>query len=244
MGETTSLSAIPAFVAGLLSFLSPCVLPLIPGYLSFISGVSFEEVSADKGADVARLKVMGNALLFVAGFSIIFIALGATATSLGQYLNTQLQLLSKIAGAVIIVFGLHVMGVFTLTPLYREKRIHLQKKPLGVFGALLAGMAFAFGWTPCIGPILAGILAYAATQETLWQGVWLLSVYSAGLAIPFLVAAYGLRYFYQFFDRIKRHMGKINAASGVLLVGIGLLMMTNNLTWIASKFSFLNRFAF
>jgi cytochrome c-type biogenesis protein len=244
MAETTTLSAVPAFVAGLLSFLSPCVLPLIPGYLSFISGVSFEEISAETGSEAARLKVMGNALLFVIGFSIIFILLGATATSLGQYLNTQLQLLSKIAGAVIIIFGLHVMGLFTLTPLYREKRIHLQKKPLGVFGAILAGMAFAFGWTPCIGPILAGILAYAATSETLWQGVWLLSVYSLGLAIPFLATAFGLRYFYQFFDRIKKHMGKINAASGVLLVVIGLLMMTNNLTWLAGKFSFLNRFAF
>ncbi|MBC7542370.1 MAG: cytochrome c biogenesis protein CcdA [Candidatus Sericytochromatia bacterium] len=242
MAEAHTLTAIPAFVAGLLSFLSPCVLPLIPGYLSFISGVSFEEVSADTGAGAARIKVMGNALLFVLGFSIIFILLGATATTLGQYLNTKLDLLAKIAGAVIIVFGLHVMGVFTLTSLYREKRIHLQKKPLGVFGAVLAGMAFAFGWTPCIGPILAGILAYAATSDTLWQGVWLLSVYSMGLAIPFLIAAWGLKYFYKAFDRIKRHMGLINKASGLLLILVGLLMVTNNLTWLASKFAFLNGF--
>lgn len=246
MSQAASLSTLPAFIAGVLSFLSPCVLPLVPGYLSFISGVSFEEVSSQSAeeANRARARVMLNAGLFVIGFSLIFVLLGATATSLGQFLNTKLDLLAKIAGLVIVVFGLHTMGVFTLTPLYREKRFHMQNRPLGAWGAVLAGMAFAFGWTPCIGPILAGILAYAATSDTLWQGVWLLSIYSLGLALPFMLAAWGLKHFYRFFDKLKRHMGKINFASGLLLVTIGVLMMTNNLTWLAGKLTFLNQFAF
>ena len=229
---TSQVPLYTAFFAGLISFLSPCVLPLVPGYLSYISGVSSDQMRA--GADAAtRRRVMINAFGFVLGFSLIFVALGASATALGQLLLDQLDLLSKIAGAVIIVFGLHTMGILRIKWLYMEKRVQLSSKPLGALGAVVVGMAFGFGWTPCIGPILASILAVAATQETMTQGISLLTVYSLGLGIPFLLAGLAINQFFSVFDRLKRHMRWIEIASGLLLIGVGLLMFTNNLTMLA-----------
>lgn len=221
-----------AFFAGLISFLSPCVLPLVPGYLSYISGVSSDQMRDGADAETRR-RVMVNAAGFVLGFSLVFVALGASATALGQLMLTQLDLLSKVAGAVIILFGLHTMGLLRIKWLYMEKRVQLNAKPLGVVGAVLVGMAFGFGWTPCIGPILASILAVAATQETVGQGISLLTVYSLGLGIPFLLAGLAINQFFAVFDHVKRHMRVVEIASGLLLIAVGLLMITNNLTMLS-----------
>ena len=232
---TAQIPLYTAFFAGLISFLSPCVLPLVPGYLSYISGVSSDQMRAGADAETRR-RVMVNASGFVLGFSLIFIALGASATALGQLMLAQLEVLSKIAGAVIIVFGLHTMGLLRVKWLYMEKRVQLSSKPLGLLGALVVGMAFGFGWTPCIGPILASILAVAATQETVGQGISLLAVYSLGLGIPFLLAGLAINQFFALFDRLKRHMRIIEIVSGLLLIGVGLLMFTNNLTMLSGFF--------
>jgi cytochrome c-type biogenesis protein len=240
-----------AFVAGVLSFISPCVLPLIPGYLSFISGVTLDQmqgtataapVAAAGGAATAvavrttpevRRRVLLTSLCFVLGFSLVFVALGATASALGQFLMDRLRILGQIAGLLIIVFGLHMMGVFRIGWLYSERRVHVDRKPAGLIGATFVGIAFAFGWTPCIGPILAGILAIAAAQETVMQGVTLLAVYSAGLGVPFLLTALAIDRFFEAFARIRRHYRTIEIVSGALLIVIGFLIFTNRFTIIA-----------
>jgi cytochrome c-type biogenesis protein len=230
MGDNVTLVA--ALGAGVLSFISPCVLPLIPGYLSFVSGVSLDEMRADAAPATSRRQVLVTSLAFVLGFSLVFIALGASATAVGRFVFERQPLLSKIAGVLIVVFGLHTMGVFRIALLETEKRVHAQRKPAGVFGALLVGIAFAFGWTPCIGPILAGILAIAASKDTVGEGVLLLAVYSAGLGVPFLLTSVAINRFFAATARIRRHYHKIEIASGALLVAIGLLIFTNQLTVI------------
>ena len=239
-----------AFIAGLLSFISPCVLPLIPGYLSYISGLSMDEmrgtapaVRADGvpgGAAVAmqapaavRRQVMLSTFAFVIGFSLVFISLGASASMIGQFLMERLTVLGKIAGVIIIIFGLHTMGVLKIGWLYSEARVQTKSKPAGLFGAMLVGIAFAFGWTPCIGPILAGILAIAGTQDTVGEGVRLLAVYSAGLAVPFIGTSLAMNRFFAAFAKIRRHYHKVEIASGALLVIIGVLIFTNRFTVIA-----------
>ncbi|MBI2186989.1 MAG: cytochrome c biogenesis protein CcdA [Acidobacteria bacterium] len=244
MAENVTLLA--AFGAGILSFISPCVLPLIPGYLSYISGLSLDEmrgttVAAGTGAAVAvaapvaaRRQVVLASLAFILGFTIVFVALGASATAIGQYVMARLSILGKIAGAVVILFGLHTMGVLRIEWLYQEKRVQTsQQRPEGFLGAALVGMAFAFGWTPCLGPILAGILAVAATQDTVGQGVQLLSAYSIGLGVPFFAAALAINRFFAAFARIRRHYHKIEIVSGALLVVIGVLIFTDRFTIIA-----------
>ncbi len=243
MEENVTLLA--AFGAGLLSFISPCVLPLVPGYLSYISGLSLDEMrggavtgGAGMGvavavAPAARRQIVLSSLAFILGFSLVFVALGAAASAIGQFLATQQTIFNRIAGAIIIVFGLHTMGVLRIEWLYQEKRVHTARRPAGLFGAGLIGVAFAFGWTPCIGPILAGILALAGTQETVGQGVRLLSIYSLGLGVPFLATALMMNRFFMAMGRIRRHYHKIEVVSGVLLVVIGLLIFTNRFTVIA-----------
>lgn len=231
-------SFIAAFLAGVLSFISPCVLPLIPGYLSYISGVTLDDMQgtgAGGAAAVAasRRRVLIASIFFILGFSVVFISLGAAASALGQFLLERLRLLSKIAGAVVILFGLHTMGVLRIGWLYSEKRVQVDRKPTGLLGAFLVGLAFAFGWTPCIGPILAGILAIAASQNTIWQGIQLLAVYSLGLGVPFLVTALAINQFFAAFAKIRRHYHKIEIASGLLLVVIGVLIFTDQFTIIA-----------
>ena len=233
-----------AFVFGLLSFISPCVLPIVPGYLSFISGVSFEEMQNSANRSQVRKRITANSLLFIAGFSLVFIGLGASATVVGQFLHEQLNVISKIAGIVIIIFGLHMIGVFKIPFLNYEKRIHTQSKPLGLLGAFLVGLAFAFGWTPCIGPILAAILAIASQQDTVGKGILLLSSYSLGLGIPFFVTGLSVTAFYNVFNKVKRHLHKVEVVGGVLLVAVGALIMTNYLTilsgYLSKWFPFLN----
>jgi cytochrome c-type biogenesis protein len=230
------VSLIAAFVAGLLSFVSPCVLPLIPGYISFISGVTLEDMRTGEAAGAPgapRGQILATSVAFVLGFSLVFVSLGASASALGKLLLPRLSLLGRIAGIAIILFGLHTMGILRIGWLYSEKRVQARAKPAGLLGAGVVGIAFAFGWTPCIGPILAGILAVAAAQDTVSEGVRLLAVYSLGLGIPFLVTALAINRFFAAFAKIRRHYRAIEIASGGLLVGIGVLILTNRLTVIA-----------
>jgi cytochrome c-type biogenesis protein len=241
MEENVTLLA--AFGAGLLSFISPCVLPLIPGYLSYISGLSLDEmrgtavVSGGGTVAVARVgvrrQVILSSLSFIVGFSLVFVSLGAAASAIGQFLASQQALFNRIAGAIIIVFGLHTMGVLRIEWLYQERRLQTSRKPAGFIGAGLVGIAFAFGWTPCIGPILAGILAVAGAQETVGHGVRLLAVYSLGLGVPFLVTALMIDRFFAAKTRISRYYHTIELISGALLVIVGLLIFTNRFTVIA-----------
>jgi cytochrome c-type biogenesis protein len=227
-----NVTLLAAFAAGFLSFVSPCVLPLIPGYISFVSGVSLEEMRGESAARASRRQVFITSLAFVLGFSIVFVALGATATALGKFLLTQLPLLSKIAGGILIVFGLHTMGVFRLAFLETEKRMQAQRKPAGPLGAVLVGVAFAFGWTPCIGPILGGILAIAGSKNSISEGVTLLAVYSLGLGIPFLLTSLAINQFFSATRRVRKYYHAIEVTSGVLLVAIGVLIFTGQLTII------------
>jgi cytochrome c-type biogenesis protein len=230
MGENVTLIA--AFGAGFLSFISPCVLPLIPGYLSFVSGVSLEEMRDDDASAARRRQVVVTSLAFILGFSIVFVALGASASAVGKFLFRNSNILGKVAGVLVIIFGLHTMGVFRIPFLETEKRLQAGSKPKTLIGAVMVGMAFGFGWTPCIGPILAGILLLAGSKETVFEGVVMLAVYSMGLGIPFLLTALAINKFFAASKRIRRHYHKIELASGALLVGIGLLLFTDQMTVI------------
>jgi cytochrome c-type biogenesis protein len=230
MSDQVTLLA--AFAAGFLSFVSPCVLPLIPGYVSFVSGLTLEEMRGDTAVTNARRQVLVASLWFVLGFSLVFIALGATASVIGKVLLQNQPILSKVAGAILIVLGLHTMGVFRLRFLESEKRVHTQTKPRGPLGAVLVGVAFAFGWTPCIGPILGGILTIAGSRETVTEGVQLLAVYSLGLGIPFLLTAMAINQFFAASARIRKYYHAIEVTSGALIVVIGLLIFFNQFTLI------------
>jgi cytochrome c-type biogenesis protein len=233
------VSLVAAFLAGVLSFISPCVLPLIPGYVSFVSGVTLDEMRTDGASGTAgsppgtRRRAVIMSIAFVLGFSLVFVSLGASATALGTMLMEHLALLGKIAGVIIILFGLHMMGVLRIGWLYAEKRVHTNKKPAGFFGAILVGIAFAFGWTPCIGPILSAILVVAAAQETVSEGVRLLAVYSAGLGVPFIATSLAINQFLAASARIRKHYHAIEVVSGVLMVVVGALIFSNKFTIIA-----------
>jgi cytochrome c-type biogenesis protein len=232
---------IAAFLAGLVSFLSPCVLPLVPGYVSLISGSGIEELKSQQ-TQVLR-KVMLNSIAFIVGFSIVFIALGALATEVSQILARYKSLLAQIAGVVIIVFGLHLTGLFRIKALYADARLHNVKGGSTAGGAFVIGFAFAFGWTPCVGPILAGILTLAAAQDTVTKAIFLLGVYSLGLAVPFLLTSLGIERFLKFYSRFRLHMHAVEVGSGVLLIALGALLVLGRFTIISNYLSFLNRFA-
>ena len=219
-----------ALSAGVFSFLSPCVLPLVPSYLTFVTGMSLEDLQ--EGVD--RRTTLIHAVLFVTGFSVIFILLGASASFLGQFFKTYEVWIARLGGLVIIVLGLHLAGVFRIVPLMREKRVHLADKPAGYLGTVGVGMAFGAGWTPCIGPVLGAILTYGFSQETMWAGVGLLAVYSLGLAVPFLVAALALDWFLKAFKRFRTWIPVVEKASGALLVLLGLLLMTGTFTILST----------
>ena len=243
----SDVSLYMAFAAGLISFLSPCVLPLVPGYVSFISGVSFSEIR-DRTGGYAPLRkerkaLLLNSILFIAGFSAVFILLGATATWLGSFLSSKISVLSKIAGVVIIFFGIYKMGLIRTHFFYKEARFQLRDRKFGYAGAVLIGAAFAFGWTPCIGPILAGILTYAGTLEKVNQGVFFLFVDSLGLGIPFLLTALGINRFWGLFNRVKKYFKILEITSGVVMVLMGVLIYSNKLILIPVYLPFLNRFA-
>src|SRR5215467_12020842 len=232
-----------AFAAGLVSFLSPCVLPLVPGYISIVSGSSLDQLKArEKDSSLFRT-VLLNSIMFIIGFSITFILLGASATWIGQILLSKMRLLGQIAGLILIAFGIHLTGLVKINALYKDKRFHNLEKPRGLVGALVLGLAFAFGWTPCIGPILAGIMTIASTKQTVTQGMFLLAIYSAGLGIPFLVTSLCLNQFLAFYGRFKKHFHAVEIVSGALVVAVGVLILTGSLSRLATYFAFLNRFA-
>jgi len=284
------VSVLTAFVAGIFSFLSPCVLPLVPGYISMLSGIGVEEL---KQGHAPRGGLLKSALAFVIGFSIVFIAFGASASAVGSFLGRNRSLLAPLAGALIILFGLHLMGwlgkmsvrvgliigifaiaggvalqhqpgmagarvrpihfysaaiIFLAGPVltrWLNRDVHFRNlggHP-GIASGFLLGFAFAFGWTPCIGPILGGVLAIAATRGTVGQGVFLLACYSAGLAIPFLATALGVGGFLRFYQRFRRYLNAVEVASGALLLLIGGLVFANQLTWLSGKLSFLGQFS-
>ena len=240
---TSNLNLLTAFLAGLVSFLSPCVLPLIPGYISFISGLSLQELRTPQETSQATRRAFLSSVWFVLGFSAVFIALGASATALGGLLLPRLAALRIIAGILIVIFGLHLTGLFRIPFLQVEKKVEVRQRPLTALGAFLVGAAFAFGWTPCIGPILAGILALASTQETVPQGMLLLASYSLGLGLPFLAASLGVQAFLRFFGRFKTYLRAVEIASGLLLIGVGLLIMADRLTLLSRYLTFFNRFS-
>jgi cytochrome c-type biogenesis protein len=233
--EVASVGWFVAFTAGLLSFLSPCVLPLVPTYITFISGVSLD----DAQSAASRRTALIHGLLFTLGFSLIFISIGAIASGLGQVAVANRGWISKAGGVMIIVFGLYLMGILRSQMLSTEKRMHLADKPAGYLGTIFVGIAFGAGWTPCIGPILASIYAYASAQETLGEAIGLLVAYSLGLAVPFVLSAVAVDRFMTFFHRVKRHMLWMQRGTGALMVAIGLLMVTGRFTVLAS---YLNRF--
>jgi cytochrome c-type biogenesis protein len=232
---------IAAFIAGIISFLSPCVLPLVPGYISLISGASVETL---QGADRKLLRsVMINSLTFILGFTVVFISLGAVATGFGQLTHQYHKELAIVGGIIIFIFGLHLTGLFKINALYADKRLHGLKGGAGPVGAFLVGFAFAFGWTPCIGPILGAILLLAGSQESVWKGVGLLGVYSFGLAVPFILTSLGVNEFLSFYGKFRRHLHTVEVISGVFLIVFGLLIATGNFTRLSSYLGFLNRFA-
>jgi cytochrome c-type biogenesis protein len=293
------ISILAAFIAGLISFLSPCVLPLVPGYISMLSGIGVEQL---KQGDRPRTSLFASALAFVSGFSLVFISFGASASAVGQFLLHNKTLLAPFAGAVIVLFGLHLIGWLSRIPVraglilgaalvaagvaiwlrsdpdaratlpaqlisvsliflagptltrWLNRDVHFrnlggqsqdgakQGPFAGMASGFLLGFAFAFGWTPCIGPILAGVLGMAATSGTVGQGVFMLAVYSAGLAIPFLLTALGINQFLRFYQRFRRHLAAVEVASGGLLLAVGGLIFVNRLTWLSGKLGFLNRF--
>ena len=236
MASDVTISA--AAIAGVLSFLSPCVLPLVPPYLTFIAGTTIEDI-VEEGAARARRDVLLAAILFVAGFSTVFVALGATASVFGQVVRANLHILSTLAGVAIIGMGLHFLGVFKLHILYREKRMEVEK-PVGLWGAYVMGLAFAFGWTPCIGPILAAILAVASSEDTVARGAGLLAVYSLGLGLPFLAAALAIEPFMNFLKKFRAHFGKVEKLVGVALVATGVAFLTGGMQtlsiWLLETF--------
>jgi len=238
-----------AFIAGLLSVFSPCVMPLMPAYLSLVSGVSIEELCEEANRAGLRRRVLTACAGFVVGFSAIFIALGASATYLGRVLRTwRIEIrgfeigIAQVAGLLIIVMGLHMAGVMRIPGLYRDRRFHLHRVNHTFWGTALVGAAFAFGWSPCIGPILGGILTLAGGRDTVWQGIGLLSVYSAGLAVPFFLAGWSIEFFLHTFQRVRRHFRTFEVVSGCFLIAIGALIFTEQLARLNSYFTFLNRF--
>ncbi len=237
MSGIENVSLLVAVSAGLISFLSPCVLPLIPSYVAFITGISIEELSQEKNLRYIWKKVVANSLMFIFGFSLIFIGLGASATFIGKFLSRNIHWLEVGGGALVIILGIHFTGLFRLKFLDREKRIHLKSKPLGYLGTFLVGAAFGVGWTPCVGPILGAILTMAATTQDVAKGIILLAFYSAGLGIPFFLSAVILHKFFEYFKSIRKYFNVISIIGGVLLIAVGVLLMTG---YFSSLSSYLN----
>ncbi len=226
--EPGSVSFLVSFSAGVLSFLSPCVLPLVPSYVSFITGLSLEDVQQ------SRKVALVHSLLFITGFTIVFLALGATASAVGRVFFHNREWIGRVGGLLVIVLGLYLLGVFNIGAFGRERRVHIANKPLGYLGTVLVGMAFAAGWTPCIGPILGAVLTYTANSADLNHGILLLLAYSLGLAVPFLLAALMIDRFMILFQRYKGLLLWTSRVSGVLLIIVGILMITGSMTLLTA----------
>lgn len=231
----SQVSLFAAFSAGLLSFVSPCVLPLVPSYLSYITGLSVEKLANVDDRERFRRTILVNSLLFIAGFSTVFIAFGASASLVGQLLYEYQDVIRKVGGVLIIIFGLYLLGLFTPQFFMTERRlVHFETRPVGYIGSFLIGTAFAAGWTPCVGPVLGAILAYASTKDSMKDGVMLLATYSAGLGLPFLLTALGLDRFLAYFKKIRGYLGSVSIASGGLLIVVGMMLYADSLTMVTS----------
>jgi cytochrome c-type biogenesis protein len=239
MSETQNLSLYIAFAAGLLSFLSPCVLPLLPSYLAFMTGLSFEELTQEQRSNRSNRKrvILIHSLLFVLGFSTFFTALGASATFLGQFLSAHRDTIRIAGGIMIILFGLFISGIFSFDFLQREKKLHLHDQPLGYLGSFLVGLTFAAGWTPCVGPILSSILLFASTHEDVRSGILLLLSYSLGMGIPFLICSLALNTFLNTFQKTRRHFGLVTKIGGGLLILVGILLLTDSFSYLSDLFN-------
>jgi len=228
------ISLFIAFAAGLLSFVSPCVLPLVPSYVTYITGLTLEELTSETERARVRGTIIVNSLLFIGGFSAVFIAFGASASLAGQLLLTYQDFIRKLGGVLIIVFGLYVMGLLKLKFLMADKRVHFTSRPAGYVGSFLIGVAFAAGWTPCVGPILGTILLYASTTDSMLTGIQLLTSYSMGIGLPLFITALAIDSFLNYFKKIKGYMYGISMASGIFLVLVGVMLYTNSLTLLTS----------
>ena len=222
-----------SFIAGIVSFLSPCVLPLVPPYLAYMAGVSISDMSDDERPPAVSAKVVITSVFFVLGFATVFVALGASFSYIGSYVSEHFDILSYIAGVVIIIFGLHFLGVFRIGFLYREARFQVASKPLGYFGAYIMGLAFAFGWTPCVGPVLTAILFVAGNEAEAMRGALLLLAYALGIGIPFIIAAVFAGQFMRFMTKFRAHMGKVEKVMGVLLILTGIMFLTGTMQTIS-----------
>ncbi len=233
--ESVSFSI--ALGAGILSFLSPCVLPLLPSYLSFITGMSVDELMGGKGNSRTKRITMIHSLMFILGFSLVFILLGASASLMGEALIKYQVWIARIGGAFIVLLGIQFTGLINLNFFQKERKLHLKEKPMGYLGSSLVGITFAAGWTPCIGPILASILFYASTTSSISSGIALLAVYSAGFALPFFFASWGLESFLKRYQRFKKCLRGVSVISGVFLIGVGILLMTNYFLLLTAFFN-------
>ncbi|WP_306536673.1 cytochrome c biogenesis CcdA family protein [Geobacter sp.] len=234
--ESSNVSFFGAFIAGLLSFLSPCVLPLIPSFITYITGLSFADLQEEHPSHKVRQQTIIHTLLFIAGFTTVFVLLGASATFIGGFLHEHMNAIRKVGGILIIIFGIHVTGLVPIHLLLGEKRVTVHRKPAGYLGSFLVGLAFAAGWTPCIGPILASILMVAATEETVSKGILLLFIYSMGLAIPFFASSLAMHQFLVVFNRFKKHIRIFEIITGVFLIIVGVMIFSNYLS-VLSRFS-------
>ena len=235
MDAISQISLFAAFSAGLLSFISPCVLPLVPSYLSYITGLSVENLAKVEERERFKSAILLNALLFIAGFSTVFIAFGASASLIGQVLYEYQDIIRKIGGILIIIFGLYLLGILKLNIFLTERRlVHFESRPVGYLGSFLIGTAFAAGWTPCVGPVLGTILAYASTTESMSSGVMLLSAYSFGLGLPFFLTAFGMDTFLSYFKSLRTYLGGVSFVSGGLLILVGIMIFTDSVTLFTS----------
>jgi cytochrome c-type biogenesis protein len=233
--QTVSYSA--AFIAGLLSFLSPCVLPLIPAYFSFITGFSIDQLLDRQNSNI-RKKVFLSTMAFVCGFSFVFIVMGASASYLGGFIDAYKDYIRIIGGVIIIVLGIHMTGWIQIRSLNVDRRVHVQNKPIHFMGTFIIGMAFAAGWSPCIGPLLGAILVIASSKDTVWQGIQLLALYSAGMAIPFILISIFINFLLEFLHRANRVIQYINRVAGILLILVGIFLLTDSFALIYSWLSY------
>ncbi len=230
----TNISLVAAFSAGLLSFVSPCVLPLVPSYISYITGLSIEQLTDATVRSKFKKSIIVNALLFIAGFTAVFVSFGASASFIGQALITYQDHLRRIGGILIIVFGLYLLGVLNISFLKMEHRFQFRSRPVGYVGSFLIGVAFAAGWTPCVGPVLGTILLYASTTDSMLNGVLLLTSYSLGLGLPLFLTALGVDRFLAYFKQARVYLWGVSTVSGVLLIVVGIMIYANTLTMITS----------
>ena len=238
MGSAPDISLLGALAAGILSFLSPCVLPLVPSFLTYLTGLTFADLQDEHPTHLVRKRIVTHSLLFIAGFTIVFVLLGASATFVGSFLRENMALMRRVGAILIMLFGLHVIGLLPINLLLGEKRLNIRHKPAGYFGSLLVGITFAAGWTPCIGPILASILMVAAAESTVYRGILLLLVYSLGLGIPFFLSALAIHRFLTLFNRFKKHIRLFEIITGVFLLIVGILLFFDRLSMIQKYISF------